>query len=85
MRESLDEIHVPTVVSNHAGAFLCNHVFYIAQHEVEQLGIPCQCGFIHVPGISSGSSGDTDCGLPLSLMIAGIERCLDVLRAHLLR
>jgi pyroglutamyl-peptidase len=80
MLGALERLGVPAVISNHAGTFLCNHVFYVARHQVEQLGIPCQCGFIHVPGMSTGSGGKTDCGLPLSLMIEGIECCLDVLR-----
>ena len=82
MLEALDGLDVPVVVSNHAGTFLCNHVFYIARHQVEQLGIPSRCGFIHVPGVSTGISEDTDDGLPLSLMIEGIECGLEVLRAE---
>jgi len=82
MLEALDGLDVPVVVSNHAGTFLCNHVFYIARHQVEQLGIQSRCGFIHVPGVSTGISEDTDDGLPLSLMIEGIECGLEVLRAE---
>jgi pyroglutamyl-peptidase len=82
MLEALDGIDVPALISDHAGAFLCNHVFYIARHQVEQLGIPSRCGFIHVPGISAGGGGDIESGLPLPVMIEGIERCLDILRGH---
>lgn len=81
MLEALERAGVPAAISNHAGTFLCNHLFYLARHQVEQLDIPCRCGFIHVPGVSTGIAGDTDCGLPLSLLIDGIEHCLDVLRA----
>jgi pyroglutamyl-peptidase len=81
MIEALERLGVPAVISNHAGTFLCNHVFYVARHEVEQVGIPCRCGFIHVPGVSTGIAGDIDSGLPLALMLEGIECCLDVLRA----
>jgi len=81
MIEALDRLGVPALISNHAGTFLCNHVFYLARHQVEQLGIPSRCGFIHVPGMSFGI-GDSDSGLPLNLMIEGIECCIDVLRAN---
>lgn len=80
MLEALERLGVPAVISNHAGTFLCNHIFYVARHRVEQLGIPCRCGFIHVPGVSTGITDGTDCGLPIALMIEGIECCLDVLR-----
>jgi pyroglutamyl-peptidase I len=79
MIEALDRLSVPTVISNHTGTFLCNHVFYIARHQIAELWIPSRCGFIHVPGISTGAGDETDCGRPLDLMIAGIERCLEIL------
>lgn len=80
MFEVLEALGIPAVISNHAGTFLCNHVFYVARHQVEQLGIPCQCGFIHVPAISVEIAGDADGGMPLARMVEGIECCLDVLR-----
>jgi pyroglutamyl-peptidase len=80
MHEALDALGVPAVISNHAGTFLCNHIFYVSRHHVERLGIPCQCGFIHVPATSAHVRGDSHCGMPLSLMVEGIECCLDVLR-----
>jgi len=76
MLEALRRLGIPAGYSSHAGTFLCNHVFYIGRHEVEQLGIPTRCGFIHVPGIA----GADESGLPLGMMIEGIECCLDVLR-----
>ena len=39
MLDALEERGVPAVISNHAGTFLCNHVFYVARHQVEQSGI----------------------------------------------
>lgn len=79
MLEGLEGLGVPARISNHAGAFLCNHVFYLARHQVELLGIPSRCGFIHVPGESTGATGD--CGLPLALIVEGIESCIEVLRS----
>jgi pyroglutamyl-peptidase len=80
MIEVLDRRGIPAVISNHAGAFLCNHIFYVARHQVERLGIASRCGFIHVPGVSAGMGDETDCGLPLELMMEGIECCIDLLR-----
>lgn len=80
MLGALGSLGVPAVISNHAGAFLCNHLFYIARRQVEQSGLSCQCGFIHVPPLSAEIAGDRDSGLPLALMVQGIEGCLDVLR-----
>lgn len=38
-------------ISNHAGTFLCNHVFYAARHEIERSGRRIPCGFVHLPEI----------------------------------
>lgn len=40
---------IPVKISNHAGAYLCNHVFYTARHEVDTLGLATKVGFMHVP------------------------------------
>jgi pyroglutamyl-peptidase len=78
MHKALQGIGIPTVISNDAGAFLCNHVFYIARHEVETLGLASRAGFIHVPGIA----GQPGAGLPLPFMIEAIETCLNLLRTR---
>jgi pyroglutamyl-peptidase len=72
MRSTLAARDIPVVMSNHAGAYLCNHVFYRVRHHLEQIGLAIPCGFIHVPDV-----GET--GLPLATMIDAIDCCLDVL------
>src|SRR6185503_14590339 len=37
MREALRQRGIPAIISNHAGTYVCNHVFYLARHEVERL------------------------------------------------
>ena len=38
MLRALKGRDIPAVISNHAGAYVCNHVFYTARHEIERLG-----------------------------------------------
>lgn len=45
--EALQAEEIPAAVSLSAGAFLCNHIFYITQHKLAGTGI--RSGFIHVP------------------------------------
>src|SRR5947199_236944 len=40
---------IPSIITNHAGAYVCNHVFYTARREIERLGRDLPSGFIHVP------------------------------------
>jgi pyroglutamyl-peptidase len=36
IRKQLEKRGVPVSYSNHAGTYLCNHVFYVARHEIER-------------------------------------------------
>ena len=78
MRASLEKRRIPAAISNHAGTFLCNHVFYLARHEVEVLHLKSPCGFLHLPGVSkAGAADDPEArGLPLNLLIEAVECCL---------
>lgn len=40
---------LPATVSNTAGLFVCNHVFYSALHYVSVQGLATKVGFIHLP------------------------------------
>jgi pyroglutamyl-peptidase len=77
MRQALQGRDIPVKISNHAGTYICNHLFYAARHFLEQRATPIPCGFIHVPAISEG---DDTLGLPLAIMIEAVETCLTSLR-----
>jgi pyroglutamyl-peptidase len=81
MRRALAARDIPVSCSNHAGTYVCNHVFYSARHALETLGANTPCGFIHVPGLLR-TEGETTTGLPLETMIEAVELCLDVLRGE---
>ena len=40
---------IPAVLSNDAGAYLCNAVLYHSLELMRVMGIDGQCGFIHLP------------------------------------
>lgn len=68
---------LPAVISNHAGAYVCNHVFYVARHTLDRMDSRAACGFVHVPALREGD--DTN-GLPLAQMVEAVDCCLNVLR-----
>lgn len=51
MAASLLDAGIPAVISNHAGAFLCNHVLYRLLHLSATTGNPATAGFFHLPRI----------------------------------
>lgn len=78
MQSALQERQIPVGVSNHAGTYVCNHVFYTARHELEQLGSSALCGFIHLPSMPSES--ESGAGMPLAQMVDAVELVLTVLQ-----
>jgi pyroglutamyl-peptidase len=49
MLNALRRASFPAAISNHAGTYVCNHVFYTARHLLEESKRATACGFIHVP------------------------------------
>ena len=69
---------VPASVSLSAGAFLCNHVFYIAQNKFA--GTKVRSGFIHVPLMDSQALEFPGLPtMPLDQMIKAVRAMLEVL------
>ena len=69
---------VPAAVSLSAGAFLCNHIFYVVQDALK--GTKVRSGFVHVP-LMDEQAGEFP-GLPtmpLDQMVKAVRTMLEVL------
>ncbi len=82
LRKQLEERRIPVSYSNHAGTYLCNHVFYVARHEVERMGNGAICGFVHVPPVRGRAQKGKPHGLLLDTMMEAVTCCLEVLQRH---
>lgn len=71
---ALNESNIPTRVSNSAGTYVCNDLFYRVLHAVQ--GIDVKCGFIHIP--MSQSTNKNLPYLPLAQIINGITLSVEV-------
>jgi pyroglutamyl-peptidase len=47
--EALKAAGIPAIISNSAGTFGCNHIFYELMHYLDETGRDIPAGFIHVP------------------------------------
>lgn len=74
--ESLRARGIPAAVSQTAGTFVCNHVFYGLMHALRWRR-DTRGGFIHVPAPVAASTGGEP-GLPLATMIEGIALAIEV-------
>ena len=69
---------VPASVSLSAGAFLCNHVFYVAQNNFA--GTKVRSGFVHVPLMDSQATEFPGLPtMPLDQMVKAVRAMLEVL------
>lgn len=75
--EAIQTKGIPAAVSLSAGAFLCNHVFYIAQNKFA--GTSVRSGFVHVPLMDSQASEFPGLPtMPLDQMVTAVRAMLEV-------
>jgi pyroglutamyl-peptidase len=68
---------IPAAVSLSAGAFLCNHVFYVAQNKFA--GTDVRSGFVHVPLMDSQAAEFPGLPtMPLDQMVLAVRAMIDV-------
>ena len=78
MVDAAKAVGVPASVSLSAGAFLCNHVFYVAQNKFA--GSNVRSGFIHVPLMDSQAPEFPGMPtMPLDQMVTAVRAMLEVL------
>ena len=76
--EAIKAKGVPAAVSLSAGAFLCNHVFYVAQNNFA--GTHVRSGFVHVPLMDSQAPEFPGLPtMPLDQMVTAVRAMLEVL------
>src|SRR5205823_14454191 len=80
---ALREAGLPAIVSNTAGTFVCNHVFYGLMHLAATRNLPLRGGFLHVPYLPSQAArlGGTP-SMALDDIVRGIEIVLAVAAAR---
>ncbi len=80
---ALRQAGLPAAVSNSAGTFLCNHVFFGLMHEAALGGNPFRGGFLHVPYLPSQAARVSGApAMALEQIVEGIEIILSVAAAR---
>ncbi len=70
--QELRKRDIPAAVSQTAGTYVCNHVFYGLMHELAQRDAGARGGFIHVPYLPEQAK-DNQPSLPFEKMVQGIN------------
>ena len=80
---AMREAGLPAIVSNTAGTFVCNHVFYGLMHLVVTRHLPVRGGFLHVPYLPSQAACLSGApSMALDQIVQGIEIVLRVAAAR---
>lgn len=80
LRAGLRAAGFPASISQTAGTFVCNHVFYGLQHRLAGRGVPG--GFMHVPLLpqQAAAGGGGVASLPLALQVDAVALALAIIR-----
>jgi len=77
MLAAIREAGVPAEVSNSAGTFVCNHLFYGTLHYLAASGRDARSGFIHVPWLESQAiARPGEPAMALATMVRGVEAAI---------
>ncbi len=75
---------LPVAMSEHAGGFVCNHLFYQVRHWIETEGLDLPMAFLHVPPLPEQVAGEAGRrGLSLDRLEAGAMALVTTLRQAL--
>lgn len=76
--KKIETKNIPVKISNHAGAYICNHLMYQTLHYIESKALNIKAGFIHLPLMDEQNEGKTHFSLPLHTIL---EAVIDTIKA----
>lgn len=82
MKNAMCEAGIPAYISNTAGLYLCNCIFYTVRHYIESNGLSTKAGFIHIPYIPEQVARKKSPNTPsmaLNMIVKGLEVAIDQL------
>jgi pyroglutamyl-peptidase len=84
--ERLRAAMVPAEISNSAGTYLCNRLFYSVMHHIAIREMPISAGFIHLPYLYEQVMAKRDVpGMSRETIVEGVRLAIEVSIAHLMR
>jgi pyroglutamyl-peptidase len=72
LQRALRSRGIPAELSDSAGTYVCNHLFYGLLHQAREAGHPHQTGFLHLP-LLPGQAGGRGASMGLEQLAAGVR------------
>lgn len=79
MQQSVADKNIPTIISNSAGTYVCNHLFYELLYWCDKLSLPTKIGFVHLPRLPEQVSGTQNPSMPLQQMQIALHEIIKIL------
>lgn len=73
---------VPAAISNSAGTYVCNHLFFTVMDFLARNKLPARAGFIHIPLVPGQALDGSRPAMALDLCVMGIEAGLAEMCRH---
>jgi len=81
--QALRDAGLPSSVSQSAGTFVCNHVFYGLMHQASEWGTTMRAGFIHIPYLPQQAARHPgSASMRLDDMVEGLRIAIRTTLAH---
>ncbi|MGN9866317.1 pyroglutamyl-peptidase I [Bacillus swezeyi] len=71
--KNMKESGIPASVSNSAGTFVCNHLFYRLMHYIDRSSSSMRGGFIHIPFLPEQTVDKKEPSLSLETIVKGLR------------
>ncbi len=71
--------NIPAIISNSAGTYVCNHLFYELLYWCDKLSLPTKIGFVHLPRLPEQVIGTQNPSMPLQQMQVALQEIIKIL------
>ncbi|EGQ7901983.1 pyroglutamyl-peptidase I [Vibrio alginolyticus] len=78
--QTLQTQGIPSQISNSAGTFVCNHLFYGIQHYLKDK--PIRHGFVHIPLLPEQAADGSQPSMSLDMIVEGLKLVAQVCIAN---
>ena len=79
MQQVVADKNIPAVISNSAGTYVCNHLFYELLYWCDKLSLPTKIGFVHLPRLPEQVSGTQNPSMSLQQMQIALHEIIKIL------
>ena len=71
--------NIPAIISNSAGTYVCNHLFYELLYWCDKLSLPTKISFLHLPRLPEQVIGTQNPSMPLQQMKIALHEIIKIL------